>query len=50
MEVHVREAKKSFVINAEIEKHLLKSEEDIKKGRIKKAEIVFKELKEKYGI
>ena len=36
-------------LNADIEEHLQKSEEDIEKGRVKDAKEVFKELKEKYG-
>lgn len=34
----------------DIQKHLLKSEEDIKNGRVRDARDVFKEWKEKYGI
>ena len=34
----------------DIEKHLLKAEDDIKKGRVRDAREVFKEWKEKYGI
>lgn len=34
----------------EIEKHLLKAEEDIENGRVRDAREVFEEWKEKYGI
>lgn len=34
----------------DIEKHLLKAEDDIKNGRVRDAREVFKEWKEKYGI
>lgn len=38
------------LLDEEIEKKLLMSEEDYKNGRTKKAEDVFKLWKEKYGI
>ena len=38
------------MLQKDIEKHLLKAEEDIEKGRTKPAREVFKEWKEKYGI
>ena len=38
------------ITKEDIEKHLLKAEEDIKNGRVKDAREVFKEWKEKYGI
>lgn len=44
----MEEYRKIF-FDEEIEKHLLKSEEDIKMGRTKNAREVFKELEEKYG-
>ena len=37
-------------IDEEIEKNILKSEEDYNNGRVKDAEDVFKEWKDKYGI
>ena len=41
---------KEKVLKEDIEKHLLKAEEDIENGRVKDAREVFKEWKEKYGI
>lgn len=38
------------LLKEDIEKHLLKSEDDIRNGRVRDAEKVFKEWKEKYGI
>ena len=38
------------ILKENIEEHLLKSEEDIKNGRVRDAKEVFKEWKEKYGI
>lgn len=38
------------LLNKNIEKHLLKAEEDIRKGRVRDAREVFGEWKEKYGI
>ena len=37
-------------LEKDIEEHLLKSEDDIRNGRVKDARKVFKEWKEKYGI
>lgn len=36
-------------LNDKIDEHLLKSEEDIRMGRTKKAAEVFREFEEKYG-
>ena len=41
---------KRKMLQKDIEKHLLKAEEDIEKGRTRSAREVFKEWKEKYGI
>ncbi len=38
------------LMKEEIEKHLLKAEDDIKNGRVREAREVFKEWKEQYGI
>lgn len=38
------------LMKEEIEKHLLKAEDDIKNGRVREAREVFKEWKEHYGI
>ncbi len=38
------------LLEKDIEKHLLKAEDDIKNGRVRDAREVFKEWKEKYGI
>ena len=38
------------LLKEDIEKHLLKAEDDISKGRVRDAREVFKEWKEKYGI
>lgn len=38
------------LLKEDIEKHLLKAEDDIKKGRVRDAREVFKEWKEKYVI
>ena len=38
------------LLKEDIEKHLLKAEDDIRKGRIRDGREVFKEWKEKYGI
>ncbi len=47
--MNMKEYKKRM-LQKDIEKHLLKAEEDIEKGRTKSARGVFKEWKEKYGI
>ncbi len=41
---------KRNLMKEDIEKHLLKSEDDIRKGRVRDAREVFKEWKDKYGI
>ena len=41
---------KRKMLQKDIEKHLLKAEEDIEKGKTRSAREVFKEWKEKYGI
>lgn len=41
---------KRKIMQEDIEKHLLKAEDDIKNGRVRDAREVFKEWKEKYGI
>lgn len=41
---------KRKILQKDIEKHLLKAEEDIEKGKTRSAREVFKEWKEKYGI
>ncbi len=41
---------KKKLLKDKIERNLLKAEDDIKKGRVKEAEDVFKEWNEKYGI
>lgn len=41
---------KRRLMKEEIEKHLLKAEDDIKNGRVREAREVFKEWKEQYGI
>ncbi len=38
------------ILKEDIEKHLLKAEDDIRNGRVKDAREVFKEWEEKYGI
>ncbi len=38
------------ILKEDIEKHLLRAEDDIRNGRVRDAREVFKELKEKYGI
>lgn len=38
------------LLKKNIEEHLLKSEDDIRNGRVRDARKVFKEWKEKYGI
>lgn len=38
------------LLRLEIEKHLLKAEDDIRNDRVRDAREVFKEWKEKYGI
>lgn len=38
------------LMKEDIEKHLLKAEDDIKNGRAREAREVFKEWKEQYGI
>lgn len=38
------------LLKKDIEEHLLKAEEDIRKDRVRDAREVFKEWKEKYGI
>ena len=40
---------KNKLLNERIEKHLLKSEEDIENGRTKNAMAVFEEMEDKYG-
>lgn len=40
---------KEKILKKEIGMHLLKSEEDIRNGRTRKATDVFRELEEKYG-
>ena len=44
------EENREKLLKEDIEKHLLKAEDDIKKGRVRDAREVFKEWKEKYGI
>jgi len=41
---------KNELLKKDIEKHLLKAEDDIRNGRVRDAREVFKEWKEKYGI
>lgn len=41
---------KEKILKEDIEKHLLKAEDDIRNGRVRDAREVFKEWKEKYGI
>lgn len=41
---------KKKLLNKDIQKHLLKAEDDIKNGRVRDARKVFEEWKEKYGI
>ena len=41
---------KERILKRDIEEHLLRAEDDIKNGRVRDAEVVFKEWKEKYGI
>ena len=41
---------KEKMLEKDIEEHLLKSEDDMKHGRVRNAREVFKEWKEKYGI
>ncbi len=38
------------LMKEDIEKHLLKAEDDIRNGRVRNAREVFKEWKEQYGI
>lgn len=38
------------LLKGDIEEHLLKAEDDIRKGRVRDAREVFKAWKEKYGI
>ncbi len=38
------------LMKEDIEKHLLKAEDDIRNGRVRNARDVFKEWKEQYGI
>lgn len=38
------------LMKEDVEKHLLKAEDDIKNGRVREAREVFKEWKEQYGI
>lgn len=38
------------IMKEDIEKHLLKAEDDIRNGRVRDAREVFKEWKEQYGI
>lgn len=45
-----RKTNEKNIIDEEIEKHLLKAEDDIENGRVRDAEDVFKEWSEKYGI
>ncbi len=41
---------KNKMLDEEIERKILKSEEDYNNGRVKKAEDVFKDWKERYGV
>lgn len=41
---------KKNMLNREIDKKLIQSEEDYKNGRVKDADVVFEEWKTKYGI
>lgn len=41
---------KKKLLNKDIQKHLLKAEDDIKNERVRDARKVFEEWKEKYGI
>lgn len=41
---------KKKLMKEDIEKHLLKAEDDIRNGRVRDAREVFKEWKEQYGI
>lgn len=41
---------KKKLLDEEIERKILKSEEDYKNGKVRKAEDVFKEWEQKYGI
>ena len=41
---------KKNIFKNNIEEHLIKAENDIENGRVKKSEEVFKEWQEKYGI
>ena len=50
VEVMSMEEYKKKMLNEEIERKILKSEEDYNNGRVRKAEDVFKEWKLKYGI
>lgn len=44
-----KEIQELELLQADIEEKLKKSEDDIRHGRVKKAEEVFKELRAKYG-
>lgn len=48
--VMLKKEQKKKIMEEEIIEHLLKSEEDIEKGRVRDAEEVFVEWREKYGI
>lgn len=48
--INLKERETNKKLNEKIERSILKSEEDYKNGRIRKAEDVFKEWKIKYGI
>lgn len=50
VDVISKKEQKKKVMEEEMIRHLLKSEEDIEKGRVRDAEDVFKEWREKYGI
>lgn len=50
VDVISKKEQKKKNMEEEMIRHLLKSEEDIEKGRVRDAEDVFKEWREKYGI
>ncbi len=50
MEIEVNEEYKKKMLDDEIERKILESEEDYNNGRVRKAEDVFREWKLKYGI
>ena len=49
MEIEVNEEYKKKMLDNEIERKILESEEDYNNGRVRKAEDVFREWKLKYG-